>query len=101
MGPEQWKAVLVLVDLLHRDLPSLDAVTLLTICTELALVNVGVAIRALVAHVGEYGFDVTLRATDPLMHAPQGETGLVMVVLRHAANRLPSAQGVAILARNT
>lgn len=41
VGPEQREAVLVLVDLLHGDLPALHAVTLLTICAELALMDVG------------------------------------------------------------
>ena len=35
------------------------------------------------------------------MHTPQWITSLVMVELGHAADRLPSAQGVAILAGNT
>ena len=39
VGPEQREAVLVLVDLLHGDLPALHAVTLLTICAELALME--------------------------------------------------------------
>ena len=100
MGPEQRKTVLVLVDLLHRDLPALHAVTLLTICSELALMNVSVAIGALLTHVGEYRLDVALGAGHSLMHAAQRIASLVMVELGHAADRLPAAQGVAILAGN-
>lgn len=100
MGPEQRKTILVLVDLLHGNLPAFHAVTLLTICPKLAFMNVGVTIGALVTHVGEHRLDMTLRATDPLMHATQREPGLVMVELGHVANRLPAAHGVAILARD-
>ena len=100
MGPEQRKTVLVLVDLLHGNLPAFHTVTLLTICPELALVDVCVATGAVVADVGEYRSYVALRAADPLMHAPQGKPGLVMVELGYAADRLPAAQRVAILARD-
>lgn len=100
VGPEQREAVLVLVDLLHGDLPALHAVTLLTICAELALMDVGVAVGALLTHVCEYRLDVALGAGHSLMHTPQWITSLVMVELGHAADRLPSAQGVAILAGN-
>lgn len=100
VSPQQRKSVLVLVDLLGGNLPTFHAVTLLTIRAELAFMNVGVAIGALVTHVGEYRFDVALRAGHSLMHTSQWIASLVMVELRHVADRLPSAQGVAILARN-
>lgn len=100
VGPQQRKPILVLVDLLGGNLPTFHAVTLLTIRTELAFMNVSVAISALVTHVGEYRFDVALCAGHSLMQAPQRIASLVMVELRHIADRLPSAQGVAVLARN-
>ena len=70
MRPEKGKPVLVLVDLLHRNLPTLHAVTLLTTGAELALVDVGVAVGALLTHVCEYRLDVALRAGHSLMHPP-------------------------------
>lgn len=100
MGPEKGKPVLVLVDLLHRNLPTFHGVTLITICAELALVDVSVAIRALVTHVGKYRLDVALRTGHSLVHSPQRIPSLVMVELRYASDRLPSAQGVAVLAGN-
>jgi len=60
----------VLVDLLHRNLPPLDGVALLTVRTQFALVNVGVAVRALGSDVGEHRLGVALRAGHTLMHAP-------------------------------
>jgi hypothetical protein len=59
-----------------------------------------VAIGTLVSHVGEYRFNVALRAGHSLMHTPQWIASLAMVELGYAADRLPSAQGVTILARN-
>lgn len=90
----------MLANLLHRNLPSPHTVTLLAIRTELAFVDISVAVGALVTYVGEYRFHVALRAGYSLMQAPQGETGLVMIELGHAADRFPPAQGMAILARN-
>ena len=100
VGSQQRKAVLVLVDLLDRNLPALYAVALLAIGAELALVDVGMAIGALLAHIRKYRFDVALGTGDSLMHTAQRVTGLVMVELGHVADRLPSAEGVAILAGN-
>lgn len=100
MRPEQRKAVLVLLNLLHRDLPSLDGVALLATGAELPLVNIGVAIRALRAYICEHRLGVALRAGDALMHPAQGKTGLVVVEFRDTSNRFPPALGVAILAGN-
>lgn len=100
MGSQQRKPVLVLVDLLYRNLPTLHAVTLLTICSELALMNVSMAVGTLLTHVREYRFDVALRAGHSLMHPTQRIASLVMVELGYAADRLPTAQGVAVLAGN-
>jgi len=100
VSSEQRKAVLVLVDLLHGNLPALDGVALFAAGTELAFMDVGVTICALTPHVGKYRFDMALRAGDLLMHTAQREAGLVVVELWHAADRLPSAKRVAVLAEN-
>lgn len=98
MRTHQGKAVLVLVDLLHRDLPSLDRVALFAGRAKLTLVDIGMAIGAFLSHVREHRLGVTLGATDPLMHAAQRKSGLAVVELRNIADRLPSAQGMAVLA---
>ena len=66
---DQRKTILVLVDLLHRDLPALHRVALFARGAELTLVDVGVAVCALCADVGENWFDVTLSTSHPFMHA--------------------------------
>lgn len=100
MSSEQRKAVLVLINLLDGNLPALDSVALLAAGTELALVDVGMAIGALFSHIRKYRFDVALGTGDSLMHTAQREMGLVVVELRQVADRFPSAEGVAILTWN-
>jgi len=91
MRTHQGKAILVLVDLLHRDLPSLYGVALIASRAKLTLVDIGVAVGAFLAHVCEHRLGVALRATDPLVHAAQRKAGLVVVKLRNIAYWLPSA----------
>ncbi len=67
--PSERKPVIVLLDLLDRHLPPANSVTLLTIRSQLPLMNIGVAILAALAHVGEDGFHMALNACNRLMHA--------------------------------
>ena len=62
MRPRQRKAVVVLLNLLDRNLPSPDGVTLLAIGSQLPLVNVGVTVLASLSDIAEYRLDVTLDA---------------------------------------
>lgn len=98
MRTHQGKAVLVLINLLHRNLPSLYRVALFAGCPKLTLMDIGVAVSAFLAHVREHRLRVALGATHSLVHAAQGKSGLVVVELRNVADRLPCAQGVAVLA---
>lgn len=100
MCSEQREAVLVLIYLLHRNLPSLYGVALFASSAELPLVNVGVAVGALLSHVREHWFGVALCAGDSLVHAAQRKARLVVIELRQAADGFPSAQRVAVLARH-
>src|SRR6185437_13657552 len=58
MRSHQREAVLVVLDLLYRDLPSLHRVALLAVGAELAFVNVGVAVSALVRNIAEHQLGV-------------------------------------------
>ena len=69
MRAHQREAVLVLVNLLYRNLPSFHGVALFTGRAKLPLVDIGMAVGALFAHVGEYRLGVALGATDALVHA--------------------------------
>ena len=94
------EAVVVLSNLRDRDLPSAYRMTLLAVRTQLSAMNVGVAVLASLSDIGKHRFDVALRATDGLMHAPQGIVRLVVIELRNCANGFPRARGVAVLARS-
>ena len=66
--------------------------------SELAAVNIGVAIRAFRAGVAEHQVGVALAAGDSFVHAAQGKLRLVMIKFGNVANRLPGGEGVAVLA---
>ena len=70
MRAGQRKTTIVLLYLLHRNLPSTNRVALLAVRSELSLVDVGVAILAALADAGKYRLDVTLGALDRLVHTP-------------------------------
>ena len=86
--------------LLHRYLPSLDRVALFASGTKLTLVNIGMAVGTLRAHVAEHQLRVARHARHFLVHAAQGIFRLVVIKLGHAADRLPSTKRVAVLAWN-
>jgi len=100
MRSSQGEAVVVLLDLLDRDLPAADRVTLLAIRSELSFVDVGVAVLATLSDVGEDRLDVALHTSDGLVHAAQRISRCVVIKLRDRANRLPSVWGVAVLTGN-
>ena len=95
----QRKAIVMLLDLADRDLPSEDSVALLAVCSQLAFVDVGMAILAALSNVGKYGFDVALGASHRRMHTTQRISRLVMVEFRNGAYRLPRIGSVAVLTR--
>ena len=98
MRAKQREAILMLLDLLHSNLPSLDRVALFATRAKLALVNVGVAVRASLTYVGEDRLDVALGASHTLVHAAERVSRLAVIKLRDVADWFPSTQSVAILA---
>ena len=97
---QQRKAVLVILHLLHGDIPALHCVTLRAIRPHLALMHVGVAVLTILGYIGENRFHMALRALHFLVHATQRIVSLVVVELENRTNRPPPRCGVAILARN-
>lgn len=100
VGSGEGKAIIVLLDLLHADLPSLYRVALLAIGSQLPAVNIGVAILTALPDVAEHRLDVALHASDRLVHATQWISRLVVIEFGNCADRLPGARGVTVLARN-
>ena len=66
--------------------------------SQLALVDVGVAILAALSNIGEYRFDVTFSARDRCVHTSQWILCLVVIEFRDSADRSPCIRCVAILA---
>src|ERR1700741_3132933 len=82
MRSSQRKAVVVLLHLSNRDLPSPDGVALRAIRTQLPPMNVGVAILATLSNIGENRPDVTLSAVYRLVQPAQRIFRLVVVEFR-------------------
>ena len=66
----QWEAIVVLLNLLHSNLPTADGVARLTVGTELPFVNIGVTVLAPLAHIAENRLQMALRAGHRRVHAP-------------------------------
>jgi len=99
VGPQKRKAILVIFDLLDSNVPSLDRVTLRTIRAHLALMDVGVAVRTVLAHIGKDRLYMALRALHFFVQAPQRVRGFVVIELRRRPNGLPSRRRVTVLTR--
>jgi len=98
MCAKQREAILVLLHLLHSNLPSLHRMTLFATRTKLALVYICMAISASLTYVGKDRLSVTLRASNSLMHAAERIPCSAVIELWNVADWFPAAQGVAILA---
>ena len=101
VSAEQRKTVAVLADGRDRDLPALDGVAILAVGSELAAMQVGMAIRAARRGLRELQVDVAIAALDSLVHSAQRERGLGIVLeLRPGPDRLPRRGRMAVLAGN-
>ena len=97
----QRKAVVMILDLLDGDVPPAHGVALRAIRTQLALVNIRVAILALVAYIIKYELDVACRAGHAHVHAAQRILGLIVIEFRNCANGLPTLGRMAVGAGDT
>ena len=100
VSTRQREAIVVLLNVFNSDGPSADGMTLLAIRTQLPLVNISVAVLALLTNAREDHLDVALNAGHPSVHAAQRIASLIMVELGNSADRLPTIRGMAVLARN-
>ena len=98
VSADQWKPVLVLAHALQNDIPTLHCMTLLTVCAHLAAMDIGVAVSAVGAGIGEHRLGVALGAGDTHVHSAQRISGRIVIELGDSANRLPADRSVAVLA---
>jgi len=97
VGTGQREAIIVLLNVFDSDCPAADGVALLAIGAELAPVNIGVAVLAALADVGENHLYVTPGAGHGSVHAAQRIARLIMVELGNGADRLPATRGMTVL----
>ena len=86
--------------LLHGNLPSLHRVAVRAVGAHLSLVDVGVAVLAILPHVGEDRLHMALRALHFFVHAAQRIPCFVVIKFRDGADGAPASRGVAVLARD-
>ena len=97
---DQWKAVLMFIDGMNRDLPATDPVTEVTLRSVFPPVEVSVTILAITAHVGEHRIDVTFLATHAYVKATQGIPDPVMVKIRLREDRFPRRRRMTLVTSN-
>ena len=66
---QQREAILVILHLLDGNIPALNGVALRAVRAHFSLVDVGMAILAILADIGKDGLDVALHALHLLVHA--------------------------------
>jgi hypothetical protein len=98
VGSEQRETVLVILHLLHGNLPALHGVAIRAVRAHFILMDVGVAVLAIFPHVGEDGFHMALYALHSFVHAPQRISCLVVIKLGNGLDGPPSRRGVAVIA---
>ncbi len=101
VGSEKREAILVIPYLLNCNIPSLDGMAFGAVRAHLPLVNVGVAILAILTGVGEDRLRVALGALHFFVHPAERITGFIMVELGDSADGTPACGGMAVLARNS
>ena len=100
MRADQREPVLVVLDLLNVDLPTLHRVATLAICPKLAAMNVCMTLGTLCAYLLERHVRMALCAGNLRVHAPQRVGSLVVIELGEGANRLPARVCVTVLTRD-
>ena len=97
---DQRKTVLMIAYGLDRDLPSLDRVATLAVSSELTVMNVGMAIGTLGAHVLKDQTGVALHTANLLVHAAQRVACQIVIEFGIGTDGPPACIGVAFLARD-
>jgi hypothetical protein len=97
MLPKEWKPVLVILYLLHGDIPTVHGVTLLAIGAHLAAVNIRMTVRAILAHIRKYWLHVALHTLHLFMHSAKRIIRLVVVKFWDRANGAPTSSRVTVL----
>jgi hypothetical protein len=98
MRPDQRETVLMLIDVVDRNLPPGVAMAEIALGAVLSAMDIRVAVLTLIADFREHEVAMAILATNALVHPTEGETGLAMFELQNVTKRLPPLRGMAILA---
>ena len=97
---QQWKPVLVFLDLVDGNLPAGNRVTLRAIGAKFPQVNVRMAIRTILPDICEDRLRMTFNTSNFFVLSTQRISGFVVVELQHGAYWTPRRCGVTVFARN-
>lgn len=97
---KQRKTILMFLDRPQRHLPSIHGMTTFAIGPHLPPVNIRVAVSATESNICKHRTHVALLAHDFCVHAAQRILRLAVIELGDIANRLPSCERMAVLARD-
>ena len=100
MRSNQREAPVVLLDLCRLNLPATHRVALLAVRTQLPAVNIGMALRAQMTHVGEDRLGVAGGAGHALVQAAQWKACRIVIEFWDGTDRLPAVKRVTVLARD-
>jgi hypothetical protein len=97
---DQRKSILVLVDVVDRDLPAVRVMAEFALCPVFAPMQIRMAVLTFMRHVGEHEIGVTVDALYFCVTAAKRKPGLRVLELQLFAQWFPAARGMAVLARN-
>src|SRR5258708_39388303 len=86
VSPEKREAILVILNLLNGIVPTKNGVAPRAVRAHFPLVNIGVGILTILAHICENRLYVALRSLNFLVHAPQGVTRFVVIEFRDGSD---------------
>jgi hypothetical protein len=97
---DQWKPILVILNVPVGDLPAFHGMATFAIRAELAAMDIRMTIGAMSTYILENKRGVALGAAYILVHSPQRIAGVVVIELGDGADRLPTRVRVTVLTRD-
>jgi len=86
---DQGKAILMLIDVMNRDLPPIGVMAELTFGSVLASMKVGVAVLTLVGRIGKFEIGMAVTACHSGVAPTKGKASLPVIKLDLSLNYLP------------
>lgn len=97
---EQRETVLMIPHLLDGDVPTLHRVAFRAVVAHGVLMDVRVAVLAILPHIGKDGLGMALRALNLFVHTPERIASFVVIELGNGFDGPPRRRGMAVFARD-